>query len=118
MEYTMALCESRHPIPGVERAIFPNTITDPTDLGSLMEIAASAIPSDCTELTVYVTGLTVAMLAVVRLCLFREISLTAMHYDRENGTYYQQDIVRFDDCPFCGGRINAFNYACPHCGST
>lgn len=116
LKYPFALCEGRHPIPGVEAAIFPMSV-DPTDLNGMMEIASSSVPSDCTELTVYVTGLTVAMLTVVNLCLDREIILTAMHFNRETGEYYPQSILEYSRCGFCSGKLESRNHYCPNCGA-
>lgn len=88
-EYTYALCAARHPIP-VDAALFPSEV-NPLDVDGLRD-AAAAIPADCTALTVYVTGLTAAMLAVVSVCAQRGISLTAMHFDRASGDYYAQRV--------------------------
>lgn len=90
-KYTFALCAGRHPIPGDPPAIFPGTV-NPLDVGGLYLTAEAAIPADCTDLTVYVTGLTVAMLAVVRVCFARGILLTALHYDRDTDSYYPQEV--------------------------
>lgn len=94
MKYTFQLCEGRHSIPGNPPAIFPATATvDPTDVLALHNCAAFTIPADATEITVYVTGLTPAMLAVVRVCHERDIDLKAMHYNRETGEYYIQRVL-------------------------
>lgn len=44
------------------------------------------------ELTLYVTGLTVALVAVINACRGFNVKLTLMHYDRESGTYYPQEV--------------------------
>ena len=120
MKYVMNLCEGRHATPATS-AIFAETL-NPLDVAGLYDAAKAAIPEDCTELTVYVTGLTVAMLSVVNVCMNSGISLTAMHYDRESRDYYAQQITQFTTCPFCKGRIpgTAMNHAwyCPHCGAS
>lgn len=116
MKYTMALCASRHPMPEVaNRAIFPEAV-NPVEVDTLRKMAENAIPADCTELTVYVTGLTAAMLAVVDVCEARAIDLTAMHYDRETGNYYPQQVMWFVTCPWCGTRHAARGNYCPVCG--
>ena len=91
MKHEYELCKGRHVTPA-ENSIF-GEIVNPTDVEGLYNIAASVIPADTDELVIYVTGLTVAMLAVVRVCLERGIRLTAMHYDRESGVYYPQLVV-------------------------
>ena len=112
--YTFALCAGRHPIPGNPDAIFPETV-NPLDLDGMFETAQRAIPEDCTDLTLYVTGLTVAMLTVVQVCLNRGVSLTALHFDRTSGMYYAQRMLRFDRCPFCGAPMLPSDLHCPHC---
>ena len=91
MLYEFTLCEGRHETPA-KNFIF-GEIRDVKNTNELMEIAKKAIPEDCTTLVVYVTGLTVAMLAVVNVCLDRHIGLIAKHYDRETGTYYRQCVI-------------------------
>ena len=90
MKYVYELCSGRHNTPAT-KSIFQMNL-NPTKTEELFAIADGAIPIDTTELVVYVTGLTVAMLAVVQVCLEREIPLTAMHYNRETETYYPQYI--------------------------
>ena len=43
-------------------------------------------------LVIYVTGLTVALVAVINACLRVGISVTLMHYNRDTGSYYPQDV--------------------------
>ena len=56
------LCESRHEMP-VEKAVFPNTI-NPLDIEGMEAVAEDAI-SNISHLILYVTGLTVALVAVI-----------------------------------------------------
>lgn len=44
-------------------------------------------------LVIYVTGLTVALVAVINACLRVGISVTLMHFNRETGDYYPQDVL-------------------------
>lgn len=112
---TFCLFSGRHPIPGNPPAIFPEGI-DPMDFDALHAAAQAAIPEDCTAITVYVTGLTPAMLAVVEVCFQRGITLEALNFDRETGEYRSQFPVVFDRCPFCGGRKSRFADYCGRCG--
>lgn len=115
MKYTFELCSGRHSTPATA-AIFPNTV-NPTDINGLYETAWRAIPADCDTLDVYVTGMTVAMLAVVNVCVARHVGLTAYHFDRESGEYYPQPVLRHWTCGFCGERnIGPVGY-CSHCGA-
>ena len=43
-------------------------------------------------LVIYGTGLTVALVAVINACLRVGISVTLMHYNRDTGSYYPQDV--------------------------
>lgn len=115
MDRIFALFAGRHPIPGNPPAIFPENV-NPMDFDELHAAAQAAIPSDCTSITVYVTGLTPAMLAVVEVCFQRGITLEARNYNRETGEYQSQFPVVFDRCPFCGKAMSRFAYFCPHCG--
>ena len=67
MKYVFELCKGRHTTPA-ENAIFSNSV-NPTDVDALFDEAWGKIPEDCDALDVYVTGLTVAMLAVVILII-------------------------------------------------
>lgn len=89
--YTFALCEGRHEMP-VAESLFPSTL-DPTDVEGMAAMADAAIPKDCDDLHIYVTGLTAAMLAVVAVCERRQIPLTAHHYDRNTGKYFPQRVL-------------------------
>ena len=115
MRYTFGLCSGRHDIP-VDKYLF-DTISDPTDFDSMYMDVVSAIPVDCTELCVYVTGLTAAMLTVVRVCDEMDIGLTAYHYDRNKGVYVAQKIIDLGPvCPFCQTPKRMHDF-CPHCGA-
>lgn len=91
MKKVVALCEGRHEMPtGVSGAIFPHNI-NPLDVEGLEKTASNKL-SDCTELALYVTGLTVALVAVINVCRQNGIKLTLMHFDRATGNYYQQPV--------------------------
>ena len=113
MTYEYGLCAGRHETPATE-AIFEN-INDPTDFMSMGERIAEVIPNDATLLVVYVTGLTTAMLAVVRYCERNGISLLARHFDLSAGTFFDQPVLSFKTCPSCGRRYPARRQCCPYC---
>ncbi len=119
VEYAFTLCAGRHETPAHDY-IF-SEVVDPTDLDAMFKVAWERIPDDCTDLTVYVTGLTPAMLTLVEVCWQRRINLIAMHFNRESGSYYPQELFAYTKCPWCGSRVrggNGFwveNY-CPNCG--
>lgn len=89
MKKLMGLCAGRHEIP-VREYIFPNEL-DPLDIKG-MEMQAREKLAGTSELILYVTGLTVALVAVVNVCRELNIKLTLMHYDRTSGDYYPQEV--------------------------
>lgn len=91
MKKIYALCEGRHEMPTeVVGAIFPHNI-NPLDVEGLEKTASNKL-AGCTELILYVTGLTVALVAVINVCRQNSIKLTLMHFDRAAGNYYQQPV--------------------------
>lgn len=91
---SMALCEGRHSIPqAVDGAIFGNTI-NPLDTQGLQAEAESKLKAlDIKSLDLYVTGLTVALVAVLNTCRQLGIVVTLYHYDRESDNYYPQQVL-------------------------
>ncbi len=90
MKRRLALCAGRHYIPDAEGAVFEHAV-NPLDVEGL-EQEAGHILRGCTELDLYVTGLTVACVAVINVCHKRGIKLTLYHYDRERDNYYPQPV--------------------------
>lgn len=117
----MALCEGRHEIPqAIDGAIFPGAIDDVTKVNFLEEMAFGGIwypafrhyhdgeagfltsaGSDFEfelrlekglHLDLYVTGLTVALIAALNVCRQNGVSVTLWHYDKESGSYYPQAV--------------------------
>lgn len=92
MKKIMSLCESRHPFPAeVEGAVYPQNV-NPLDTRWLRATACDALVG-ATELTLYVTGLTVALVEVMNVCKALNIKLTLMHYNRDTGEYYPQEVL-------------------------
>ena len=89
---TFCLCEARHAMPeDCEGAIFGNTI-NPLDLAGMAAVAAEKL-SGVTELRLYVTGLTVALVTVINYCVSNGVKLTLLHFDRDSGGYYEQEVA-------------------------
>ena len=95
----LALCEGRHPIPqAVDGSIFCGEIADVTATEALETIAFNAleektnVPLNSVELNIYVTGLTVALIAALNVCHTCGIKVTLWHYNRETGDYYPQEV--------------------------
>lgn len=88
---SMALCAGRHSIPdAVDGAIF-DSITDPTDVSGLEAEAISRLSGSHIDLlNLYVTGLTVALIATINACKRLGIVVVLYHYDRDTGRYCRQ----------------------------
>lgn len=82
-----ALCEGRHEMPCSD-AIF-GRIDDPTDIAALYRAAMDKV-INYTSIVVYVTGLSVALVAIINACHDRGINLCLRHFDRNTGKYYDQ----------------------------
>ena len=50
------------------------------------------IPPNKIHLNLYVTGLTVALIAVLNVCKDEKIGVTLYHYDRSTGDYFTQEV--------------------------
>ena len=91
-EKIMCLCEGRHDIPqAIDGAIFPQVV-NPTDFKGMADVIKEKL-SGCTHLTLYVTGLTVALVEVLNYCTIHEVQVCLMHYDRETKDYYAQVVL-------------------------
>lgn len=88
----LVLCSGRHEMPQNDGEIFPNTI-NPTDLSGMEKMAREKLlPLANTEIQVFVTGLTVALITVLNVCRELEIKVTLLHFDRENNSYFEQEV--------------------------
>lgn len=112
----LALCEGRHEITeATDGAIFdeiPEAII--TNPALLEDVAFSRLWGICykaglidqdsenlyavrirrgTHLNIYVTGLTVSLIAVLNVAKREGVNVTLFHYDRETGSYYSQEVV-------------------------
>lgn len=116
----LALCEGRHSIPqATDGTIFPHEITDMTNTPALERTAYEGIFYACMvhgggllryepkleditdipfvfeqgmSINLYVTGLTVALIAALNVCHTCGIKVTLWHYNRETGDYYPQEV--------------------------
>lgn len=95
-ERNFGLCEGRHEIDGVTEYIFGNTIADPTDTEGLKEEALAFFMDNGVKSTecinIYVTGLTVALIAAINAAKEVGASVTLYHFDRETGNYFEQSV--------------------------
>lgn len=117
MKKIMGLCQGRHNIPGVTEYLYTSEV-DPLDVQHLYSVAAEALSdTGITELDLYVTGLSVALLAVVSYCVKADIALTCYHFNRDTGEYYPQPVVSVQYCPFCG-QPKGNGWYCTNCGAS
>ena len=91
MVFHLGLCEGRHEMPAEVQGFIFGSNEDPLDVEGLQERAEDAL-KEATELVLYVTGLTVALVSVINVCHNLGIKLTLMHYDRDLGRYYPQSV--------------------------
>lgn len=87
------LCKGRHQLPEeVTEYVFPQEL-DPLDVDGMTQTAIQFLEDHhAKSLTLYVTGLTVACIAVIKAGMERGIPVVCMHYDRESGNYYPQKV--------------------------
>lgn len=92
----MELCHCRHSIPeAVDGSIF-DTEVDPTDVYGLEEHAMNVLKSlQIEHLNLYVTGLTVALVAVLNAARKLGVAVMLYHYDRTSGSYYSQEVWQY-----------------------
>lgn len=117
----LALCEGRHEIKeATDGSLFPSVIENVTDLTELETIAFKSLwkaaykhyqnhevgylyETEGTEveelqicnnlpINIYVTGLTVALIAALNVCRDENLKVTLYHYDRESGEYFPQEV--------------------------
>lgn len=92
--FNMALCQARHDMPAcVQGAIFPNAV-NPTDLDGMQRQAITVLQDiKGQHLTIFVTGLTVALVTVLNVCRIFNIQVTLMHFDRDTNDYFPQVVL-------------------------
>ena len=90
----MALCKGRHDMPPeVQGAIFDCALhpLDPDKL--LKEVIQYEKLENIDCLILYVTGLTVALVAVMNACKMLGVRIMLMHYNKDTGKYYPQEVL-------------------------
>ena len=92
----IGVCKGRHEMP-CDFYVFGSEIKDPTDVKSLeleAEASISALVKDSNiRLEIYITGLTVAVIAVIKAAIKYSVNVVAMHYDIRTNKYYEQKIL-------------------------
>lgn len=100
--FTLGLCQKRHDIKAVDTYIFNDEdIKFPIDPKMLQTTAVKRFHDlgikQGADLTLFVTGLTPALTAVIRICFKNSITLTLMHYDNDSGNYIPDKIFTGND---------------------
>lgn len=93
---TYGLCRGRHEMP-VDDYIFEEQISDLTDVSGLMFKALRFFKADpdfekSAFVEIYVTGLTVALIAAINAAHLLDKGVTLYHYDVTSGEYYAQRV--------------------------
>lgn len=86
-------CLGRHEIGEVKEYIFPQEV-NPLDVKGLEETAFEVVSKiEADELHIYVTGLTVALIASLNACKKLNKKVVLYHFDRTSGEYYPQEVL-------------------------
>ena len=89
---SMELCKGRHKTPATDGAVF-ETEVNPLDVITLESQAKERLANlNITRLHLYVTGLTVALIAVLNTARELGIEVILWHFDRESNNYYSQEV--------------------------
>ena len=93
---TIGTCSGRHEMP-VNEFIFNNAVEDVTDVESINNTVKAVLDAklgdDKNIIHLYVTGLTVLSMAVVKYCVDNQISLVLYHFDMATKSYYSQVVI-------------------------
>lgn len=98
----MELCSGRHPIAqAIDGAIYPETVNNVTQPSKLEEIAEKALKrkisygdlQEISRINLYVTGLTVCLIATLNVCRKADIKVTLWHYDKYTKSYFRQEVA-------------------------
>lgn len=91
-EIRLGLCEGRHEIPEVSGYIFPKDFFESENLFDFDRIndRIHEVLKDESNVTLYVTGFTPALVEVINYCTFNLMQLKLMHFNRETNSYITQ----------------------------
>ena len=98
LKISVGTVSGRHQLP-VQEYVINEEIEDVTDVDSIQKKVDKyfeeniANVDEKVELILYVTGLTLVVLAIVNACKKYGCDLVCMHYDRENNCYIGQKIL-------------------------
>lgn len=97
MKKGFIMCYDRHEVDeltinkyNIEGSLFPHSL-DPFDY-EVMQVLIDHKLRDCSELNLVVTGLSTAIVEVVKYCANNHIKLTLLHFDKKNQSYKEQTV--------------------------
>lgn len=104
----LGLIEGRHDLPVSDFIFQEGDITFPLEMGKLAQIADKRLSEfgavssfedrfNPSQIDVFVTGLTAATTAVIRVALMKGYLLTLHHFDRDSQTWLPQTIIGKSD---------------------
>lgn len=93
-ELNLILCEGRHEMPTNDGCIFAtiNNVTDTEALEAEALKRLSVLARDVEKINIYVTGLTVALIASLNACRALNKPVVLWHFDRESNNYFPQEV--------------------------
>jgi len=93
----VGLVKGRHKLPDdVTEYIFTRALTseEMVDKDWLYLTASNALAKwKPQEVEIYVTGLTSALIAVLNVCRVHRIKVVCVHYDRQTGGWWRQEVM-------------------------
>lgn len=98
-ELNIELCAGRHEIAqAVDGSMFPDELK-PSDIEQIEQTAdryvSDAVELGIKQINLYVTGLTVALVAAIKAAIKHGIGLTLWHYDRDSDGYLPQAVTEY-----------------------
>lgn len=109
----IGLVKGRHEIEGVNEYIFEEEIEDIFNYDYKETIIISLVGHDVVDL--YVTGLTIALVEVIKYCIKNDVKLTLYHYNKKTNEYEPQAVNEIEYCSHCK-RPKGNGWYCKYCG--
>ena len=98
LKISLGTIKGRHQLP-VTDYVFNKEIKDVTDVEKIqqdVDYYFNELIETCddkVQIILYITGLTVVTLAIVKACKRLGYELVAMHFDRDNNCYFGQKVL-------------------------
>lgn len=98
IKISLGTIKGRHSLP-VTDYVFNEEIKDVTDVGKIQQDVdyyfneLSETCKDKIQIILYITGLTVVTLSIVKACKRLDYELVVMHFDRDSNSYFGQKVL-------------------------